>query len=423
LNRVLLAIRNVSSLIIQEKENEPLIKKICENLVEIGGYKSAWILLVDEDRKYKTAQEAGLEDNFISFMEELKHNKFPTCIQLAFKRSDPFIISDSSIDCSSKSIEYKFCTKTAVVAPIRSGNKLLGVLVVCFLPDVVIDEEELTLLKDVVNDISYALYNIDIRKEHEKYEAALVESEERYRTIFDSSSDAINVRDAVTGELVEANIKMLELFDYDYNEISKIKPGDFSIGIYPYIKESYNELFRIAASGYPQTFEWLVINRKSRIFWVEVSLRSANIKGRNCVLTNMRDITERKESEEKLKESEENYRTIFNFFQEAIIVVDRRSGIIIDTNRSITKLGYSINEIKGKSIFDFIRELPGFEKERALKIFAEVSASGKPYHIEWPIVNKDKETIWIEVNSNHVVINGRECIIANLRDVTRKKLL
>ena len=125
-------------------------------------------------------------------------------------------------------------------------------------------------------------------------------SETNYRSIFNSANDAIFIHDMETGEIVDVNAKMCELYGYSAEEIRHVKVEDLSSGEPPYTQEDALRWIRKAVQGEPQLFEWRAKDRQGRLFWVEVNLKRAAIGGGERLLAVVRDITQRKRMEEEL---------------------------------------------------------------------------------------------------------------------------
>ena len=130
---------------------------------------------------------------------------------------------------------------------------------------------------------------------------ALRQSEERFRTIFDSVNDLIFVRDFETGALVEVNQRVCEIFGYARDELLKLSLGDLSENKPPYTGENLLSEMQKARSGTPQTFDWRGKTKDGRLFWAELSIRRATFGGREYLLSTAREISRRKEAEDQLK--------------------------------------------------------------------------------------------------------------------------
>lgn len=141
-------------------------------------------------------------------------------------------------------------------------------------------------------------------------EEALKASEANYREIFDSVNDTIFVHDVETGDILDANCRAEEMYGYTVEELRRLSVGDISSGMPPYTQEEAVRCIRTAAKGSSQLTEWQGRTKSGRVFWEEVNLKRAVIGGTARVLALVRDISERKLTEDRLLQ-EERLRTEF----------------------------------------------------------------------------------------------------------------
>jgi len=134
----------------------------------------------------------------------------------------------------------------------------------------------------------------------EQAEEALRESEERFRTIFDSINDAVFIHDIETGAILNVNNTACNMYGYTREELRRLDVQTISMGEAPYTQEDAIEWIKKAAAGEPQVFEWMGKHKSGRLFWEEVNMRSAVIGGRERLLVVARDITGRKQAEKEL---------------------------------------------------------------------------------------------------------------------------
>lgn len=130
------------------------------------------------------------------------------------------------------------------------------------------------------------------------------ESEERFRTIFDSVNDAIFIIDRESGDILDANERSTEMFGYTRDEALALDVAHLSSGVEPHTQERALERIRQISAGAPPIFEWCARHRDGHFFWTEVSMRVAPIDGKPRVIVVVRNIGERKEMEEALRRSE-----------------------------------------------------------------------------------------------------------------------
>jgi len=133
--------------------------------------------------------------------------------------------------------------------------------------------------------------------ERKRAEEALHESEQRFRTIFDSVNDAIFVHDLASGNILDVNRRVCEMYGYTREEARQLSVGELSAGEPPYTQLVALEWMKRVAAGEPQLFEWRAKHKSGRLFWVEVNMRRAVIGGQDRLLVVARDITERKRAE------------------------------------------------------------------------------------------------------------------------------
>ncbi|MDD5496523.1 MAG: PAS domain S-box protein, partial [Candidatus Omnitrophica bacterium] len=123
---------------------------------------------------------------------------------------------------------------------------------------------------------------------------------EIYHAIFDSANDAIFIHDIENGRIVNVNEKACHMYCYPKDEMLGLGINELSAGEEPYTIEHSRKLVEKAVEGEPQLFEWLAKDKVGRFFWVEISLKQAVIGGRSRLLAIVRDVSERKQTEERL---------------------------------------------------------------------------------------------------------------------------
>ena len=132
----------------------------------------------------------------------------------------------------------------------------------------------------------------------------------------------------------------------------------------------------------------------------------------------LQEIGERRHVEETLRDSELNYRMVFDAANDAIFVFDLESRRIVDANERSLRM-FGVASAGEMSIHDFWVGPPFTSRAFAKRILHAVS--GRPQVFEWLTQNKQGKTFWMEISLKHAVIGGKEKIVAVTRDISERK--
>lgn len=130
---------------------------------------------------------------------------------------------------------------------------------------------------------------------------ALAESEGRFRTIFDAAGDAFFIHDGATGQLLDVNRRMCEMYGCTRDDALSATPETFSANVAPYNRDHALEKLRLTRETGMQTFDWQARRLDGELFWVEVNLRHVWIGGQERIVALVRDISDRMQHQQKLE--------------------------------------------------------------------------------------------------------------------------
>ncbi|MDK2952494.1 MAG: hypothetical protein PWQ77_2159 [Kosmotogales bacterium] len=222
LNRTLKAIRNVNQMIVKEKDRDRLIKKVCDSLVETRGFNNAWIVLLDENGKYLTSAQAGLDEKFIPLEKMMKKGSFTKCGRKTLNSRGIIITENPKISCSDCPLSVNYEGKSSFSIRLHYENRVFGLLTVSIPKIYGKDPEEISLFKEVAGDISFALYNFQLERDKKLADIALVESEKKFQS---------KIKELLSREEIIENIELSDiidikatqsLFKYLYNSLNII---------------------------------------------------------------------------------------------------------------------------------------------------------------------------------------------------------
>lgn len=251
--------------------------------------------------------------------------------------------------------------------------------------------------------------------ERKRSENALRESEARYRAVVEQSADCIFLVDAESKRIVEANSPFLNLLGYTPAEILGVSIYDFVAADRDQISQRFQDILSGKA---PLFYERQFRRKDGSLVDVWVSSKAISYAGRKMVCTVTRDLTERKRAEQALRESEERYRTVVEQSADGINLVDAESKRIVEANTAFAKiLGYSLEEILGLSIYDFVAA----EREDIDQRYQNISLGGQSVSYERQFRRKDGSLLSVWVSATPIYCGGRKLTCHITRDITERK--
>lgn len=167
-------------------------------------------------------------------------------------------------------------------------------------------QELISLVSSEIIELNGEPHRVSIGKNITKLresERALIDSEMRYRTLFEGARDAIFI--IKDNRVIDCNNAVLNNFGYTREEIIGKHPGEVSPSIQPDGQESTSKaeaLHQKVREGFPQIYEWVHQRKDGSEFTAEVNLHQVVIQDETLTLAIVRDVTERKLTEQAARE-------------------------------------------------------------------------------------------------------------------------
>ncbi|MFA5195565.1 MAG: PAS domain S-box protein, partial [Bacteroidales bacterium] len=257
--------------------------------------------------------------------------------------------------------------------------------------------------------------NITERKHAEQ---ALLESEEKFRLLSDQSLMAIGfIQD---GMFKYVNQAYCDITGYTFDEIMKWQPYEFAKVIHPddhaFVMDQVNKKQSGAQDVITHyQFRGLTKNKETR--WLDLYSRTVLYQGVPADLVSFIDITERKEIENNLRESEELFRNLFHYHAAVKLVIDPDTGNIIDANEAaVYYYGWSREQITQMKIQD-INTLSPEEVKTAM----EKVQTKKRISFEFRHRRADGSVRDVEIFSSKINVQGKDILHTIIHDITERK--
>ena len=228
-------------------------------------------------------------------------------------------------------------------------------------------------------------------------------------TLFNSIDEMVFVLD-MQGNIQVVNSTVSKRLFYTSEELSGMNV------LLLHVPERQEEALRIVQGMIAGTIDSCpvpVLAKDGTRIEVETKVTRGLWNNQEVLIGVTRDVTERRQAEEALRESEEKYRVLFAAVSDGIVVVERETGVIIDCNDAFPPMyGYRKDEVIG---------LPNIALSAEPDVTRESTKSGGTviplrYHRR-----KDGSTFPVQITTNVMSLNGRDVIIGAIRDITEQK--
>jgi PAS domain S-box-containing protein len=382
---------------------DSVLELFARELGKISVCKDATIYLLSPDEKNLVMQHLTLPPALLNKIEKLIGSPIPR-IEIPIKEggyfhsalrsdqgiltTDPKIIQQwmeeftetNYLPASLRGTVRKFIPqiykllniRSTLILPLISDTKIIGLLDVSSAG--ILTEKDWNHIRKISGQVTAVILR-------EQANEALLESEERYRAIFDGVQDAIFV-ETKDGRILEVNNSACEMYGYEREEFLTKTVSDFvlegSAVFAPHLAPPKSQV---------TPFETINCRANGEFFPIEISGGILTINGEEVLLAIIRDITERKKAGEALRESEQKYRVLFNEMLSGVavheIICDPQGKPIdyryIAINSAFEKMtGLVSDEVIGKTVLEI---MPGTEAHW-IERYGQVALTREPIQFE-----------------------------------------
>jgi len=395
LNLVLKTLRDINSLVVEERNPQQLIQKICAQLVEIPGYDNAWIVQFDRQGRIQNHFAEGSMAHLLN--NELLEDDagLMPCMKKALELEDVIVYSKVNGNCRECPLLSENCRQSVMAGPLAYDGRVYGVLWVNIPDRYAMESQEQQVFQQIVKDLTFALYRIECEEKHRHSQQATRESERQYQQLFDTMPLGLYICKP-DGWITQANEALIRLLGYpDIETLTKVAYGDLYVD-----KEEYKRRNNLIKSQLQVSqFETLVRRYDGRLIWVRENTR-AIVDDVGQVIRyegSLEDIHYRKKNQERKAFMAQLLRSA----NQPIIATDP-GGVIIYWNRGAESFyGWKAREVVGKNINQVT--VPNISEQEAVGIMHSLR-KGFAWRGEFNVQRKDG-TISPAIVSNSPVID------------------
>ena len=256
--------------------------------------------------------------------------------------------------------------------------------------------------------------------ERRRAEEEAKRSEEKYRTLFEDSIDTVYISSR-EGKIIEANESAVRLSGYTREELIGMEAPELYQD--PDDRKRFQE--EIEKKGAVKDFEINMTAKGGRAVdaIVTASIRrdgEGNVVGYQGII---RDVTEKRKSEEALKKSEEYFRSLIENASDLITIIDPMGKVVYESPSVKNVLGFTPEELIGENAFEYVHPE---DKEDLLKrfmeAFSEENRKGRTVTFEFRSMHKDGSWRTLEATATNMLDDPLlDGFVVNSRDVTERR--
>ncbi|MCP4551376.1 MAG: PAS domain S-box protein [Bacteroidetes bacterium] len=255
-------------------------------------------------------------------------------------------------------------------------------------------------------------------QELERIEFKYKQAEEQHRIFSDNAIDAFYLSD-MKGRFLDANKAACAMLGYTHEEMLAMTISDVDTN---FPSNKLSQILGSLHSNEPRFVESSHKKKNGEIFPVDVWIRSFGSKEQPLLVSFARDVTERKQIEESLRQEKEFAENLINTAQAIVLVLDP-DGRILSFNPYMEKIsGYKLAHVKGKDWFSLF--LPGQDHDNMRELFKRAVSDIQTHGNVNPIIARDGREILIEWNDKTLKDKDGKIvgILAIGNDITEHKL-
>ena len=297
-------VRGINRGVVRGDGFDSLIASAFEKLVSNGSLCAAWIHLYEAEQGTPRTIQHGWGTVFDTLAAKLDNGWVPPCCERAMAKDQIVCTPYPLKNCDLCPLARAYRTDShhpaeALATTLKIDGTVLGFMCVSVVSDEPTFDEKSLLLKELADDIAFALRSISLAEERARTEEALKKEAARRQVLMGASIDGMAIFDQ-SHRVVEANQRFADMLGYTPEEMLSLHTWDFE-AVMPeaQIREAFADLTQTS-----DTFETKHRRKDGSLYDAEVSASGALVGNEPMVFTVSRDITEKKALQASLVQSD-----------------------------------------------------------------------------------------------------------------------
>ena len=412
-NRQLRMISDCGQALIRAEVESELLSTVCGLVVEVGGYRMAWVACADPDapRMLRPLAHAGHEAGYLDTLRRNSVDGAPEQEGIGLHGDDPCVVQNIADDprCAPWREAATARGYAALCAlPLLDGQQDFGVLYIYSSSADAFDADEVLLLRELAGDLAFGITILRTRIDRDRANAALHESEARYRLLFDRNPHPMWVCDGETRRFLTVNDAAVASYGYSREEFGKMTLMDLIAGEEtPLLSEDVVAVEeRAEYAGF-----WRHRKKDGTIIDVELMAHPLSFRGVAAELLLAEDITERKRSEQALLASEMKYRELVENANSIILRLTPEGAITFINEFGLKFFGYTEEELLGRHAVGSIVPPDASDGSDLRPMIEQLCRNPELFeHNTNENMRRDGERVWVDWN-NRAILDDRGHVV------------
>ncbi|MGM0593075.1 MAG: PhnD/SsuA/transferrin family substrate-binding protein [Pseudomonadota bacterium] len=358
LNRALRTLSLCNTALVHAEEETALVADICRILVEHGGYLFAWVGYAEGDERKSIRPVAhaghadGIADSLSLSWERGETDSHPA--GEAIRRVETVIVRDLTAESQRLSSWREAALArgyaSVIALPLLSNGHVLGAITIDAGEPDAFDSEELRLLEEMAGDLAFGIRTLRSRRERERAEAALLETEQRFEALYENAPNGYFSISIPDGRLLQFNQALCDLLGYPREALSELELdrlyADSEAGL-----ERVQRLRKLVFRGEQLRDEEVQMrHRDGSPIWVSLSVDPVRdeqgqlVEGRAMVS----DISARKRAEEESRRfAEQLQRSLFQTIRAIALTIEKRDPYTAGHQERVAEIAVKIGQAMG----------------------------------------------------------------------------